>query len=216
MWDTAETVAAQIVEVAKYDPSTDPFAIPKSMGLRVGLGRRGCQATVWRDEVIVDPAARPVRQRFDAIHETIHLVYEAQGEDPSEQLVNATTCATLCPRAPFLAAMRRHGWAPELLAADFPWASQETLARRIVSLRPAVLWVWDVGPRRRRYRVASPEWHWPARRPLPVELEAMEGALEDRCAVEPIGGVRAWPVVDGEWVRVLCLSDAESLAAYLD
>lgn len=211
MWPAAETVAAQIVAATNYDPTEDPFRILKRMGLEVGLGRRGCQATVFRDEVIVDPSARPVRQRFDAIHEAVHLVYEAQGEDPSERLVNATTCATLCPRQPFLSALRHYGWAPDQLAHAFPWVSQETLARRIVSLRPAVLWVCDVRPRRRLYRVISPEWQWPVRRPLPVEAEAMDAALEDRCAVEPIGGVRAWPVVDGEWVRVLCLSDAEAL-----
>ena len=83
-----------------------------------------------------------------------------------------------------------------------------------MSVRCAVLWVWDVeGPRRRRYNVISPGWRWPLKVPVPVEREAMDAALADRCTVEPIGGVRAWPVIDGSFVRVLCLSDGETLMA---
>lgn len=212
MWITAETVAAQIINATGYFSSEDPFRMLKRMGLRVGVGKPGCEATVHRNTVILDATQRRERQRFDAVHEAVHLVYRAQGERCSEKLVNATTCATLCPRDAFLRSLRRHGWTPEALAADFPWVSQETLARRIVSVRCAVLWVWDVaGARRRRYSVISPEWRWPVKTPLPVELEAMHAALADRCAVEPIGGVRAWPVIDGVFVRVLCLSDGEAL-----
>lgn len=216
MWIDAETIGAQIVQAAGYEPHQDPFRILKRMRLRLRVGRAGCEPTIHRDTVIIDGTQRRERQRFDAVHEVVHAVIRAQGEADPEKLVNAATCATLCPRAPFLSALRRRGWAPELLAEDFPWVSQETLARRIVSVRTAVLWVWDAeGPRRRRYPVISPDWRWPVRRPLPVELEAMNGALEDRCVVEPIGGVRAWAVVDPPWTRVLCLSDAEALMATL-
>lgn len=39
----------------------------------------------------------------------------------------------------------------------------------------------------------------------------MDCALAERAPVELVGGVRAWTAIDGEWVRVLCLSDGEVL-----
>jgi hypothetical protein len=43
----------------------------------------------------------------------------------------------------------------------------------------------------------------------------MECALTEGGPIEIVGGVRAWPVIDGECVRVLCLSDGEVLAPSL-
>lgn len=209
----AEGWARQIVEASRYEPHEDPFRIVHRLGLRVMTARISVQPTVMGRTVIVDRATRPVKQRFDAVHEAIHVVLRARGAADPEPLVNAITAATLCPREPFLVALRRHGWAPERLASVFPYVSQETLARRIVSLRPAILWVQDVAPQRRLYPVVSGEFRWPFRRPTTLERQAMDEALTDRRLVEPVPGVRAWPVLDPPYVRVLCLSDCESLLA---
>lgn len=66
---------------------------------------------------------------------------------------------------------------------------------------------------RSRYRVVTPGWRWPLRRPTALEAEAMSIARElAGDPYEPVGGVVAWSVIDGPWTRVLCLSDAEVLA----
>lgn len=207
----AEGLAAEVVEATQYEPYEDPYVVPHRMGLRVMAGRSGVQPTAAGKIILIDPSVRAPKRRFDAIHEALHLVRRARREPDPERLINAATAAVLCPREPFHRALRRHGWIVEALATEFPFVSQETIARRVVSMRCAVLWVWDVAPEPRRYRVISPGWRWPLREPTPVECEAMDAALADRCAVEPIGGVRAWPVIDGPWTRVLCLSDGETL-----
>lgn len=211
-----EGLAARILEDGRWDGSPNPWEIVDRPGFDVAYGEPGCRSRVeaiddgWR--IVLDPAARPTSQAVTALHEASHVLNVSAGIDDTEQHAWWTALALMFPRTEFLQRRKRHGWAVDELLAYYPWSSNEACARRIVMMETAVLWVWDAeGPVTRRYSVVSPSWRWRMSRPTPIEQEAMDAALAERRVVEPIGGVRAWPVVDPPWVRVLCLSDAEVL-----
>jgi hypothetical protein len=46
-------------------------------------------------------------------------------------------------------------------------------------------------------------------------MEAMEAARECGEPVESVGGVRAWPIREPGFERVICVADLDVLAAYV-
>ena len=211
-----EGLGAQVIEAGGFDGSPNPWEIVDFLELGVRYGEAGQKPRVdadgdgWR--ITLDPSARPESQAMSLLHEAAHVLNRSNGIVDTEQHAWWTALSMMFPRPEFRSRRREVGWAVESLLAWYPWSSHEACARRIVMMELAVLWVWDAeGPRRRRYSVVSPSWRWPMERPTDVEREAMHAALEDRCAVEPIGGVRAWPVIDPPWTRILCLSDGDVL-----
>lgn len=210
-----EGLSAQILEAGGFDGSPNPWQIVECLKqFDVRYGEPGARPRVEpkgdRWKIILDPSARPESQALTALHEASHVLNASNGIRDTEQHAWWTALALMFPRPEFRARRRRHGWAVDELLGYYPWSSHEACARRIVMMERALLWVWDaIGPRPRRYLVVSPECRWACTEPTPVEIDALHGALEDRCAVEPLGGVRAWAVEDPPWVRVLCLSDLE-------
>lgn len=205
-----------VLERGEFGDAPDPWEIVDWLGFDVRYGAPRCRPCVeehgdrWR--IVLDPVARTESQAITALHEAAHVLNASNGIRDTEQTAWWTALCLAMPRPGFRARMRRHGWAVDELRKHYPCVSHEACARRVVMLETAVLWIWDaIGPCRRRYPVVSPGWRWQTRRPTPIELEALEASLTDRCPVEPIGGVRAWCVEDPPWVRVLCLSDGEVL-----
>jgi hypothetical protein len=160
----------------------------------------------------LDPSERRERIGLALLHELAHVLLEIHGITNDDEHAWWLACALLLPRDEVLRARRRGASVDELVALH-PNASHEAVGRRLVALGTSlILWVHDVEPALRRpYKVVSPGWRWAARRPCEIELEAMREAYESLSAVELVGGVRAWAVVDRPWVRVLCLSDGEVL-----
>lgn len=213
-----EGLAAEVLDRHDIDEPVSPWEVTAALGVRVIGGGRGTKPRLeWRadeDEyvAIVDEHERMGRLGAAVLHELAHLLLRLHRLPNDEDHAWRLAAAMLLPRDHFLRQYRRARGRLEELAGVFPHASNEMIARRLVGLSDSLhLWVWDVAPERRRYRVLSPGWQWHSRRPTPLELEAMELALEERRAVEPVGGVRAWPVLDDPYERVLCLADGEVL-----
>lgn len=166
--------------------------------------------------IVLDPSERPTRVALALLHELAHILLDLHNIQNDEKHAWWLAGALLLPREAMLRALAR-GDTVETIARDNPCASHEAVARRLVAMSSSsVLWVHDVAPQPRRpYKVVSPGWRWQTRRPTPLEQEAMQCALEERCTVEIVGGVRAWTVADDPWLRVLCLSDAEVLMRQL-
>lgn len=220
MKDAAECegLAAAILEDANLPFPTDAWRLIAGFGVRVEYGEPGCRphpkwdADAGRWKIYIDPLDRPERQAAIALHELGHILLRAHGLTNDEDHAWLVASALLLPRDEVMRA-RRRGATVEQLVDLHPHASHEMVARRLAALsRSAVLWIHDVAPvRRRPRRVLSPGWRWALREPCAIERESMECALAERAPVELVGGVRAWTAIDGEWVRVLCLSDGEVL-----
>lgn len=195
--------------VAAYDDVTVTWGEP---GVRPHVEAHGDGTYT----IMLDPAERRERVGLALLHELAHILLDAHGVENDEQHAWWLACAMLLPRDDMLRARRRGATVEELVAAH-TWASHEAVARRLVTMSSSsILWVHDIAPHHRApYKVVSPGWRWNRRRPTALEVETMGYALEERAAVELVGGVRAWPVIDDEWVRVLCLADAEVLLGHV-
>lgn len=216
----AEGIAAAVLDELGLEAPIHPGQIAYGLDVDVLDGPPGTRPRVeLRDDrwtVWLDPLERPERRAMALCHELGHLLAARAGLGWGDAVAWWIGIALLLPRDDFQRARRRLGRDDvATLAAASPWTSHEVVGRRIVMLEPTRrLWVWDrEGPRPRRYAVEGPAWRWPRpAEPLPVELEALEAAFIEHAAVEPIGGVRAWRVDDGSWVRLLCLADGETIA----
>lgn len=209
-----EGIAARALDDVGRTSPVDLFELARDYGFEIRFSE---EASICGNVIHVDPSLRPERQRWDAGHELAHALIEEAGLDADdEQAVQYLTGALLFPWIDFRAQVRRVGRDPWKLKELHPLASHEAIARRIVAAcGPAVLWVWDLGPGERDeniYKVVTPGWRWPYRRPAAIEWEALRAALENGAApVEPIGGIMAWAVIEPPRRRVLCLSDGEVL-----
>ena len=211
-----EGLAADLLDSGDFGDFPNPWEIVTAFGARVVRGQPGERAHPERRsgggwDLVVDCTGREERIATTAVHELAHLLLQSHGLPNDEPHAWRLTGALILPRSAYLRSLRQVFGAVDQLVARYPLASHELLARRAVELFDArVLHVWDVEPHWRRNCVVSSGWRW-RRDPTAIELEAMQCALEERAPVEPIGGVRAWPVIDGAHVRILCLSDGEVL-----
>lgn len=216
VWAELEGLAGAFLGDAGIGAPVDPWLVAWSLELEVVTGPPGLGTYLCEDTIFVDPLEREERQGFGVIHECAHELLRGAGLPSTEALTNGLTSCVLLPRIDFMRDVRSTGRDLYALRGLHPWASHEAIARRIVSIAPAIAWVWDrTAPRRRRYSIVTPGQRWHRREPLPVELDAMTAALECGEPVEAVGGVRAWPVREPGFERVICVSDLDVLAAYV-
>lgn len=216
-----EGLADEILDRLDIRDPVSAWEIVGALEVRVVHGGRGVVPTIEFDPTArewlmrVDGTERMGRLEMRVLHEVSHPLLKQAGLPDTEDYAWALAAALLLPRSAFLREVRRHGGRLDELAQVFPHASSEAIARRAVELADSLhLWVWDVQPRPRRpRRVLSPGWRWDSPHPTTPERDALECARRDACAVEPIGGVRAWPVLDDPYERVLCVADGEVLLA---
>lgn len=213
-----EGLARHELERLDISAPVDPWDIVASYeGVQVAWGRPGDRPHLEEHgdgtyTIVLDPSERPERIGLALLHEFAHILLDLHGIQNDDEHAWWLACAMLLPRPDVLRALRR-GHTVEQIVAFHTHASHEAVGRRLVAMASSkVLWVHDVEPTRRRpYKVVSPGWNWRRHQPTSLEHETMQCALDERAPVELVGGVRAWPVIDGKWVRVLCLSDAEVL-----
>lgn len=215
-----EGLADALLDRHEITEPVSPWAVTAAFNVAVEAGPRGSRARIeWRAGewvATVDGNANMGRVAASVLHELAHVLLRHHGLPNDEDHAWWLAAALLLPRVHFLRAVRRHGGRLDELVTVFPHASNEMIARRLVGLGDSLhLWVWDVRPSWNRRRVLSPGWRWASPDPSPLEQEAMQLALAARHAIEPIGGVRAWPVLDDPYERVLCVADGEVLLANL-
>lgn len=217
----AEGVAAAVLDELGLEPPIHPWHLAAALGVTVVDGAPGDRARVevqaggWR--VVLDPLERAERRATGLCHELGHLLGARAGLGWGEHVAWWIAAALLLPYGELRRLRRAHGRDIAAIAAASTWTSHELVGRRLLMVEPTLrLWVWDrEGPRPDRYVVEGGGWRWPRpRAPLPVEVEALELAYAEGpgADVEPIGGVRAWRVDEGPWVRLLALADGEVLA----
>jgi hypothetical protein len=215
-----EGIASAIHERAELDVPIDPWKVVASFkNVRVAWGHPHERPHVEYDEegpvIVLTPNQRRERQGFALLHELAHLLLAAHGVQNDDEHADWLAGAILLPRDHVLRALRR-GTAIEELVEVHKHASQEAIVRRVVALSTGrVAWVWDAEPvARDPYKLVTPGWRWSLKTPTPLEWDAMRRARETRSIVEDArGGVRAWVAEDRPWIRVFCLSDAETLLA---
>lgn len=212
-WPEWEGIAASHLDAAGIGSPVDPWLIAWSLDLEVRTGPPGWSCFDKAAGIIyVDPDDRVERQGFTVAHECAHLLLDEHGARNTEAAANGLASCLMLPHADFGRDSRRLGGDLFALRDLHSWASHEAIARRLVSMSPSVAWVWDVeGPRRGRYSLVTPGLKWAHRRPTRVELDALEGALKSKEPVEAIGGVRAWPVLEPGFVRVISVSAMDAL-----
>lgn len=215
-WPEWEGLASSHLDEAGIGSPVDPWLVAWSLDLEVLAGAVGCDAylDLVKREIRVDPTYRRDRQGFRIAHECAHALLLEAGMPDTEPACDAVASCLTLPRIDFMRDRRATGGDLFALRELHPYASHEAILRRMVSLDAAVAWVWDVAPVERRYRIVTPGMRWAHRAPTPLELEAMTHALDAREHAEPIGGVRAWPVIEGDFVRVVSLAALDVLTAW--
>jgi hypothetical protein len=208
-----EGLAGRTLDEVGHGAPVDLFEVAQDCGFEI---RHAAEAAIVGNVIYVDPSQRPERQRWLAGHELSHALLQDAGLSDDEPSVQYLTGALLLPWIDFARDLRQIGCHPFRLKERHHHASHEAIARRIVVLRPSILWVWDFDPAgtENLYKVVSHEWQWPLAEPTPIEWSAMRAALSHRVTcgpVEPVGGIVAWSVVEERYTRVLCLSDGDVL-----
>lgn len=219
--EECEGLAAYLLDKHDIDEPVSPWEVAAALGVRIEAGPPRCRARVDWDPrahewvATVDPNARLSRLGATVVHEVAHPTLATYGLCDDEDHAWWLTAALLLPQTPFLREYRRNRGRVDLMGWAFPHVSEELVARRAVQLATSLhLWVIDLAPERRPPRlIVSPGWQCDWTRPSVLEQEGIDQAAQERMAVEPVGGVLAWPVVDEPWVRVLCVADGEVLAA---
>lgn len=140
--------------------------------------------------------SRPTRQHGRIAHELGHGLLEEHGCDPcDEEAARYLAGALLLPRTPFLSDVRESDYDLWELERRHPNASAEMIICRMTQVSPAVASVWDGGRLHRSYGGG------PEDAEIVDRVLALEQPIND-------GAVRAWPVLDGVYRRVLVVRRA--------
>ncbi len=140
--------------------------------------------------------ARETRQHGIVAHELAHWRLRSVGEDDAdEDAARYLGGALLVPREALLADVRSLDLDLFALQSRHPNASAELVAARLTQVMPATASVWDHGKHARSYGGADHE----AARTLVDRVLTTERPERD-------GDLRAWPVFDGHWRRVIVLA----------
>ncbi len=218
-WEDCEGLANDVLDSCGIPVPVDPWMVAWALGLEVRTGPASLKAgCLIGDRIFVNPRDRLERQGFTVAHECAHYLCDLEGiphASQTERVCDALASCLLLPRIDFTRDTRRTGGCLFALKALHPWASHEALVRRLVSIMPGVAWVWDCetpSGSRRPYSIVTPGQRWPYRRPTRDELDAIDAAIETRAPAESCGGVRAWPVFEPGFARVISLASIDVFA----
>jgi len=203
MVEDVEDVAERLLDAAEMEGPTHPWRVAVRFGFDVRIGLPRMPATVL-GRVIVVPDHRVERRGFAVLHELAHVALRTMRVRDTEARVDAVASAVLLPRASFTRDVARLGSDVHALKVVHPFASHEAIARRLVQLGLAAVTVHDRGPRGVRCRRVG------ARRTPPTLERAL--VLEAHASGEVVGPpeVRAYPVRDGAWSRVIVVEACAS------
>lgn len=191
------------------DPPMDAFDLASACGLRVELASMRTARLVG-DVILVSDRVRQERQHGLVAHELGHWALMRAGEHDNEQAASYVGAALMLPRRGFSADLQATGWDIRQLRAKHVHCSAELIARRIVTLRDAVVSVWDNG--KLKTRVVSPWLSERARRVSAFERELAATVLEQGETVEAGNLLWGFAVFEGAWKRVITVCEAEQLA----
>lgn len=193
-----EGMAGRMLEAVEMTAPVHPWVMAARAGYRVRMGPGSLPAMTLGPTIVV-PEHREERRAFAVLHELAHAALRNSGHDDPEGLVDAIASAVLLPREPFARDVEETRGDLDALKARHPFASYEAIGRRIVALRGGSLLVHDIGPRGKRVRQSGT---------LPHRTLARALVLEAHASGRPLGPpeMRAVPVRDGAWSRVLLLS----------
>lgn len=208
-WDLEEMAREALEDAARKRSDVgvpvSPARVAWARGLEIYDGGPGCLGMLVGKRIYVDDSMRRERRAFSIAHEIGHHIESERGLPRREWRADYLASALLLPRAEFQADLRRYGWDLIALAARHRWASFETIARRIVSLRDARACVFDrpLAGQRAPSQYTIP---WRAPPPTPEEHEAADEALSCGAPVEIRAGLTAWPVVEHGWARAITVA----------
>lgn len=206
-----EGIASDVLDESGCDAPVSAYELAACCGLEVRL-RRIARARLTGDVIEVSSTARPQRQHGLIAHELGHWSLQRAGADDTEDGARYLSGALMLPRRAFDRDLRETSWSIEELQRRHPNASAELIARRIVSLRDAVVSIWDEG--RCTARVAS-AWLDEAqvgRRASRAERELVARVLDHGHTEHPAELVWGVPIFDGRHRRVVVVLEAEQLA----
>jgi hypothetical protein len=176
----------------------DAFELAWALGVTVVPWRKAGGSreddTVWYPQ-----KARPVRQHGTVAHELGHWLLEQHRLDARDEAsARYLAGALLLPRVPFLADLAATDWDLFELQRRHPNASAEMVVVRMTQVSEATAWVWDAAKLARRYGLDADDSE-----AAPIVDRVLE--LERPLAAGP---VRAWPVFDGRFRRVIVVRRA--------
>lgn len=205
-WELEQVASRLLDETDQGGGGVRIEQVARRLGLTV-YDAPGCEGLLFGTRIFIDESTPKARWNFVVAHEIAHFEAQRSGRPDTEWAANYVASALLLPRQEAETALRRQGWDLFRLMATFRHASGEAIARRVVALRDARVFVFD------RPRDADPRWYavpWRLR-PSAAELEAVEAAFDGGAPVESYAGVVAWPLFQEGWQRVISLADPDSV-----
>lgn len=194
-----EGLARELLTETATDPPVDALRLAAQCGLEVrAIG--GSEASIDLDRGVLHAPlrARPTRLHGRVAHELGHWLLFRDGlNHHDEDAATYLGGCLLLPRETFLRDMKETDWDLDALQLRHPNVSAQAIVVRMTQVSPATASVWDHG---RLHRVYGEHDIEEARRLVDLALE-LEEPIE-------VGMVRAWPVIDGRWRRVLVLARA--------
>lgn len=200
-----EGIARELLDELALDAPIDAFTLAARCGCTLRpVG--GARASLDPDtlELRYPHRVRLARLHMMICHELGHsLLYRAGLDHRDEAAADYLAGALLLPREAFLRDLAETDWDLPSLQARHPNASAQGIVVRMTQVSPATASVWDAG---RLHRVYGDEHDLEeARRLVDLALE-----LEQPVCVND---VRAWPVIDRRFRRVIVVRRAVSASA---
>ena len=203
-----EEVARCTLERANVGAPVDPEFVVDAEGLAVydisGAACHQCrQGLLIGRKIMVDDTLRKQRRAFAIAHELGHYLLRTLELPDTEASADYLASAILLPRDDFERDLRRHGWDLIRLCALHPYASFEAVMRRIVALRDAQGFVFDLPLKGQR---AASWYSVPyGRSPSDEDVLAAREAIREGVPVEIRDGLTGWPVLEHDWHRSIVL-----------
>ena len=219
---TLDRVAMEILtEVHVRQPPVDAFHIARALGITVALDDRqpvrarfvrlkSFQGGEPRAAILLRPEPRKERQQWAVAHEVgehaAWRVFEILAIDPRETsplareaVANHLAGRLLLPEPWLTARARPCGWDLLRLKADFPTASHELIARRMLDFAPwVIVSIFD------QRRISFRRSNLPGRVPpvSPPEKRCWQTVhAQNRPHASADGIIRGWPVHEPPWQR---------------
>jgi hypothetical protein len=190
------------------DPPISAFALAKALGLRVQSAPVS-HARLVGGIIQLNTRVRKERQHGLVAHELGHWALRNAGEQDSEEAASYVGSALMLPRDAFSADLRATGWDLRQLRAKHVHCSAELIARRVVTLRDAVVSIWDNG--RLKARLWSPWLPEGYQRISAFERQLARDVLDRGETIEAGPLLWGFAIFEGAWKRAITVCEAEQL-----